>query len=81
MEKPILNLSDVRIPLDAFVEQIATKAAWVVIDKHINNCGIKSLEDRLRSLENRFAVLLGAIVGAGALAGAVGAAVQKLLGG
>ncbi len=75
------DVAKISIPLDAFVEQVAIKAAWTVIKEHTGTCPISRMEDRVRILETRFNILLGAIVGSGALGGAVGAGVLKLLGG
>ena len=80
-QEPLLKIQDIVVPLDEFVEAISIKAAWVVIDKHIPTCGIKDVTLRLQKIEGRFNILLGAIIGSGALGGAVGAVVQKILSG
>jgi len=71
----------VKVPLPQFVQEVAREAAWTVIKEHVANCPIRAIENRVRVLETRFSILLGAIVGSGALGGAIGAGVLKLLGG
>ena len=71
----------VKIPLPQFVREVAREAAWTVIKEHVASCPIQAIENRVRVMENRFSILLGAIVGSGALGGAIGAGVLKLLGG
>jgi len=78
---PDEDISKIHVPLNAFVRQIADQAAWTVIDAHLKNCPIKAVEERVRLLEGRFNLVLGAIVGSGALGGAVGAAILKAFGG
>ena len=72
---------EVRVPLNNFVREIATQAAWTVIEKHITTCPIARVEERVRLLEGRFNLVLGAIVGSGALGGTVGALILKAFGG
>lgn len=78
---PHEELSQVQVPLDDWVEQIAVKAAQTVIEKHTSVCPIAKVDERLRVLETRFNLLLGAILGSGVLGGATGAAILKVLGG
>lgn len=73
--------TDVRVPLNSFVREIAAQAAWTVIEKHIMACPIVRVEERVRLLEGRFNLVLGAIVGSGALGGTVGALILKAFGG
>ncbi len=70
----------VAVPLPDYVRDAAREAAWTVIKEHIEACPIKEVEKRMRLLEGRFNILLGAILGSGVLGGAVGALVGKLLG-
>lgn len=71
----------VQVPLPDYVREAAREAAWTVIKEHVAACPIKAIEGRVQVLEMRFNILLGAIVGSGALGGAIGAGVLKLLGG
>ena len=71
----------VQVPLPIYVREAAEAAAWTVIKEHVEACPIKEIEGRVHVLEARFNILLGAIVGSGALGGAIGAGVFKLLGG
>lgn len=54
-----------------------------VILQHLSLCPFSNLkiEERVRTIENRFNLLLGFMVGSGVLGGAAGAAVFKALGG
>ena len=70
----------VSVPLPDYVRDAAREAAWTVIKEHKETCPIKKIDDRMRVLEGRFNILLGAILGSGVLGGAVGALVGKLLG-
>jgi len=72
---------EVQVPLNNFVREIATQAAWTVIEKHVLTCPIAKVEERVRLLEARFNLVLGAIVGSGALGGTVGALILKVFGG
>jgi len=79
MADDIPHIAEIKVPLNEFVMEIATKAAWVVIDKHTSRCPIQTMDSRIRVLENRFNILIGAIIGSGVLGGVAGAVVQKLL--
>lgn len=71
----------VQVPLPDYVREAAREAAWIVIKEHVATCPVGALQNRVHVLEGRFNLLLGAIVGSGALGGAVGAGILKLLGG
>jgi hypothetical protein len=79
-ETNIPHIQEIKVPLNDFVLEIATRTAWTVIEKHVETCPIRAVEERMRVLEARFNLLLGAIVGSGVLGGAVGAAILKALG-
>jgi hypothetical protein len=72
---------NVAVPLPDYVREAAREAAWTVIREHVAACPIARLENRVRVLEGRFNLLLGAILGSGALGGATGAAILKIFGG
>ena len=73
------DLQRIQVPLDQFVREIAREAARMIIQEHAASCAIGSVTGRLLTLENRFSLLLGAILGSGALGGAAGALITKLL--
>ena len=81
------NDHDVNVPLTDYTRQVAQEAArtvykemqaacpiWKVVDK------LEKIDERVDRLENRFAYVVGAIVGSGALGGAVGASILKVFG-
>lgn len=76
-----MPVEEVQVPLPEYVVQAAREAAWTVIKEHVAACPIKAIESRVQVLEARFNILVGAIIGSGALGGAVGAGLLKLLGG
>lgn len=51
------------------------------IFQHLQHCPFANLhiEERMRSLENRFSLLIGLMVGSGLLGGISGALLQKLI--
>lgn len=53
------------------------------VERHLNVCPFSKLgiEKRVRSIENRFMLLLGFMVGSGFFGGVTGAAMFKFLGG
>jgi len=55
----------------------------IAVDRHLNVCPFSklSIEKRVRSIENRFMLLLGFMVGSGFFGGVTGAAMFKFLGG
>jgi hypothetical protein len=65
------------------VRLVAEAAARQVIIEHIRLCPFNGakVEERLRTQENRFMLLIGFMFGSGLLGGAAGAAVFKALGG
>jgi len=75
----IPHVAEIRLPLNDFVMEVATRAAWTVIKEHTGGCPIIKVEERVRVLENRFNILIGAIIGSGVLGGVAGAFAQKLL--
>ena len=74
----------VLVPLPDYIRETAEvagdAAARRVIREHVKTCPIGKIEDRVRVLEGRFAVLVGAIIGSGALGGTVGAIIIKMFG-
>ena len=75
------DLHKIEVPLDDFIREIAQSAARQVIAEHIVTCPlvISHVFDRMTTLENRFSLLLGLIVGSGILGGTAGAMLAKLL--
>jgi len=73
------------IPVAAqtWIQMLAREEAQKVILQHLDLCPFTALEieDRVRKIETRFALLIGFMVGSGLLGGATGAAVFKMLGG
>lgn len=70
----------VHVPLPEYVKEAAREAAWTVIREHVASCPITKLETRVETLEARFYILIGAVIGSGALGGFVGAGVLRMFG-
>ena len=74
----------VHVPLPDYIREMAEvageAAARRVIREHVKACPIATVEARVRVLEGRFALLLGAIIGSGALGGSIGAVIIKIFG-
>jgi len=68
------------VPLSDYIREAAEASARVVINEHVKTCPVGKLGDRMEELEKRFYLLIGAIIGSGALGGLVGAGVLKLFG-
>ena len=62
---------------------MAESAARKIVLEHLTLCPFRTanIEERLRTQENRFMLLIGFMFGSGLLGGAAGAAVFKALGG
>lgn len=60
------------------VKALAEKAAAAVVE-HEKNCPIKEVVQQVDSLKQRFALLVGALLGSGILGGTVGALLSKLM--
>ena len=78
---------DVNVPLNEYTRQVAQEAARTVYNEMQLKCPIWTVieridksEERIDKLEQRFAYVIGAIVGSGALGGAVGASILKMFG-
>jgi len=65
------------------IRTIAHEEAEKVILQHLKLCPFANLniEERVRKIETRIALLLGFMIGSGIIGGAAGAAVIKALGG
>jgi hypothetical protein len=63
------------------IDLIAMRASRLAILEHIKLCpfNIFGIEQRVRSLENRFALLIGYMLGAGLIGGTAGAFLIKTL--
>ena len=70
----------VEVPLPQYVAEAAREAAWTVIKEHVRTCSVVKLDERVTVLEGRFNVLIGAVIGSGALGGTVGALILKAFG-
>lgn len=70
-------------PTTNTIRAIAHEEAEKTILQHLSLCPFASLniEERVRKIETRFALLLGFMVGSGFLGGAAGGLMVKLLGG
>ena len=73
-------MSQIEVPLLDHIREAAREAARTVIEEHVKSCPIVRIEQRVQVLESRFSLLLGAIIGSGALGGATAAGLMKLLG-
>lgn len=71
----------VRIPLPEYVQEAARESARTVIEEHVATCPIGKLETRVKVLEARFYLLVGAILGSGILGGATTATMLRAFGG
>ena len=82
---------NIKVPLERWVREIVRETAWQVVNeampKHTEGCEairlvptIKENAKKVDDLRMRFATLVGFMVGSGALGGAAGALVVKLLG-
>lgn len=85
----MIDKHDVQVPITEFTRQVAVEAARTVTHECLENCTrerldvvdrIEKMDIRLRNLEKRFATLIGAVIGSGALGGSITAVMMKLLG-
>lgn len=60
---------------------IARREAEKVILQHLTLCPFAQLniEERLRTMENRFAILCGAMIGSGLIGGATASMISRLI--
>ena len=67
---------------EAWVHLVSREEAAKVISDHLGWCPFAKLdiEQRVRSIENRFTLLIGFMVGSGILGGVAGTLLSKLLG-
>ncbi len=70
----------VKVPFPDYIRDAAREAAWTVIREHVDACPIKKVEERVRVLEARFNLLLGAVIASGVLGGSIGAGILRLFG-
>ena len=74
----------VEVPLPNYIRDIAREAARTVIAEHVKSCDAKEditkIDKRVVVLEKRFNILIGAIIGSGALGGGVAAGIMKAWG-
>lgn len=81
MDRDDATQEGINLPPLTTTRLVAEAAARQVVIEHIGLCpfaGAK-VEERLRTIENSFARLLGFMVGSGLLGGAAGALVAKLM--
>jgi hypothetical protein len=71
------------IAAQAWLRMLAKEEANKVILQHLNLCPFAAaqVEQRVRSLEARFALLTGFMIGSGLLGGAAGGIIVRVLGG
>lgn len=83
MDRADADQEGITLPPANHFSLMARREAERVIENHIKNCPFATLhiEERIRSTENRFMLLVGFMFGSGLLGGAAGAAVFKALGG
>ena len=83
MDRSDANQEGVTLPPINGSRAITREEIRVAVDRHAKLCLFSKLkiEERVRSIENRFMLLLGFMVGSGFFGGVTGAAVFKLLGG
>lgn len=64
------------------VKRLARDEFNALIQSHLSWCPFSNLkiEERVRTMENRFGILIGFMMGSGLLGGAAGALLSKLLG-
>lgn len=76
---------EVRVPLKAWVVEIARESARVVIAEHRQDCpairGLPPVVERVQRLEIRLSSLIAFMAGSGLLGGVAGAVVAKAFGG
>jgi len=71
----------IKVPLDAWVREIAREAARTVIIEHKQDCHIEQVEKRVGRLEIRFSLLIGFMAGSGVLGGVAGGLIARAVGG
>lgn len=83
MDRSDANQEGVTLPPVNGNRAITREEIRIAVDRHLNLCPFSKLgiEKRVRSIENRFMLLLGFMVGSGFFGGVTGAAVFKMLGG
>lgn len=81
MERDDSDQEGQTLPPTLWYRSVARDEANRALRDHIGLCPLSSakIEDRLRGLEVRFALMIGLMLGAGLLGGAAGAIVTKLL--
>jgi hypothetical protein len=67
--------------LNEHARLIARREAEKVILQHLTLCPFAQLniEERLRTMENRFAILCGAMIGSGLIGGATASMISRLI--
>lgn len=67
--------------LNEHARLIARREAEKVIMQHLTLCPFAQLniEERLRTMENRFAILCGAMIGSGLIGGATASMISRLI--
>jgi len=79
-QKATSTSPSVQVPLPQFVRDISREAALTVIKEHVATCSVSELTKRVDILEARFYVLIGAVIGSGALGGVTAGIVLKFFG-
>jgi hypothetical protein len=70
----------IEVPLPDYIREAAREAARTVISEHVKKCQIGKLTVRVDKLENRFYLVIGAILGSGVLGGSTGALIMNTFG-
>ena len=77
------EIKTVPVATQSWIQMLAREESQKVILQHLDLCpfAASKIEERVRKIETRFALLLGFMIGSGLLGGAAGAAMFKALGG
>lgn len=73
------DLQQIQVPLTDFIREVVREATVEAWKEHRVDCPIAIVEERLRKLELKGAVLVGYMVGAGLFGGGTAAVLVKVL--
>ena len=69
------------VPTNGFLRDLARDEIRQALEQHVAVCPVREIEQRVRTLEIRFGLLIGFMGGAGFFGGMSGALIAKFLGG
>jgi hypothetical protein len=75
------DLQNVTVPLPDFVSEIAREAARTILREHVETCPIGETVVRVTKIESRLSLLVGIMLGSGALGGVVGGTIARFFAG